>query len=391
MTASATAFVVAVPKAVPRLHLSHVEGLRALAAFVVYINHAYAHAWHPLSGYAGGWFSPFAYSLLAGHLAVSVFIVISGFVLTLPVVDAGDELRGGAREFFIRRARRILPPYYAALILSLVLIATIIGEPTGSIWDVPIQADWVAVVSHVLLLQDLFGTGKVNYVFWSIAVEWHIYFCFPLFVLAARRFGMLKVALATLLVGYAMRFGFEGTRIERANPHYVGLFALGMLAAYVVRSPLPGFQRARTWRWGVLSVGALVTTVLLCIFFGYKTPTEHFAYLDLPVGVMALAILIHTSVHQSSLATGLFGWKPIAFIGTFSYSVYLLHAPLLQIVWQYVVNPLHLPASAVFITLMSGGAAVTLLTSYGFFKLCEEPFMRKRRVTQELQRDPVTP
>ena len=62
-----------------RLHLSHVEGLRALAALMVYVNHAYAQTWYPPAGeYASGVLSVFAYSLIAGHLSVSVFIVISG-------------------------------------------------------------------------------------------------------------------------------------------------------------------------------------------------------------------------------------------------------------------------------------------------------------------------
>src|SRR5271155_141269 len=120
-------------------YLAHVEGLRALAAYVVFINHAFAQVWAddeatkppPL-------LAPFSYSMVAGHLAVSVFIVISGFCLTLPVVSAGSKLRGGFKDFLKRRARRILPPYYAAVALCMVLIFTIIGRRTGTLWDVPI-------------------------------------------------------------------------------------------------------------------------------------------------------------------------------------------------------------------------------------------------------------
>lgn len=91
----------------PRLHLTHVEGLRALAALVVYVNHAYAQSWNPiLKEYPEGPLSLFTYSLVAGHFAVSVFIAISGFCLALPVIDSGDQLRGGTKNFFLRRARR---------------------------------------------------------------------------------------------------------------------------------------------------------------------------------------------------------------------------------------------------------------------------------------------
>src|SRR4051812_40381583 len=79
------------PGGLGRLHLDHVEGLRALAALVVYVNHAYAQS-KPMGApdFLHGVLSPFTYSMVAGHLSVTVFIVVSGFCLTLPVVAAGD-------------------------------------------------------------------------------------------------------------------------------------------------------------------------------------------------------------------------------------------------------------------------------------------------------------
>ena len=107
-----------------RAHITHVEGLRAVAALIVYVNHAYAQTWNPdLTPPPDGLLSLVSYSLIAGHLSVTVFIVVSGFCLALPVVATG-ELRGGAGAFFKRRARRILPPYYGAVALCLLLIGT---------------------------------------------------------------------------------------------------------------------------------------------------------------------------------------------------------------------------------------------------------------------------
>src|SRR5262245_17117716 len=105
-----------------RMHLKHVEGLRAIAALVVFLNHAYAQVWEQQGARPpAGLLSPLRYSMVAGHLSVAVFIVISGFCLALPVVKNGDELRGGVLAFLKRRAWRILPPYYAAMALSLFL------------------------------------------------------------------------------------------------------------------------------------------------------------------------------------------------------------------------------------------------------------------------------
>src|SRR5580704_9768828 len=96
-------------------HLRHIEGLRALAAYVVYVNHVYAQTWSAgAKQFPPRALSLLTYSLVAGHFAVSVFIVISGFCLSLPLIRDGGELRGGVKAFLKRRARRILPPYYAA-------------------------------------------------------------------------------------------------------------------------------------------------------------------------------------------------------------------------------------------------------------------------------------
>ncbi|HEX3596476.1 MAG TPA: acyltransferase [Polyangiaceae bacterium] len=360
-----------------RLHLAHVEGLRAVAALTVFVNHAYAQTWAEWRNEnATGALSVFKYSMIAGHLAVAVFIVISGFCLTLPVVDGGEKLRGGVVKFFERRARRILPPYYGALLLSLALIATVIGKPTGTLWDEPIQADWRAVVCHFVLVQDFFRTGLINYVFWSIAVEWHLYFVFPLLVWAARRFGIVRVAGAALVVGYAIRFAGDGTRVVRANPHFIGLFALGMLAAYVVRSPRSGFTKVKdltVWAW--VGGAALAVVATLCVVWDVPGSEPRFHYLDFPVGVLAACVLVHTSGTRERLLTRFLRVRPLAFVGTFSYSVYLIHAPLLQIIWQYALHPLGVSPDSMFVLLMTLGLACVLTVSYAFFRVCEEPFM----------------
>ena len=366
-----------------RIHLKHVEGMRAIAALVVYVNHAYAQSWNPgKPEFPGGILSGFTYFMVAGHLSVTVFIVISGFCLTLPVVGSGDRLRGGAKDFFKRRARRILPPYYGALGLCLLLIATIIGRPTGTLWDVPVGVNRTAIVSHLLLMQDIYGTSKINYVFWSIAVEWQIYFFFPVLVWAWRRYGPWVVAPAALLLGYALRIGFADSRLVRANPHYIGMFVLGMLAAYVAQSPKEIYAWARDrFPWRTVGAVALGITGGMTVWRGWQWGADHFYMLDLPVGIMATCALVASSRSADSPLARVFSWKPLVFIGTFSYSVYLVHAPFLQVLWQYVLHPMGLDNAATFGFLMTLGLAAILGGAYLFFRVFEEPFIRaaKRR------------
>ncbi len=370
----------------PRLHLTHVEGLRALAALVVYVNHAYAQSWNPgLDQFPEGPLSLFTYSLVAGHFAVSVFIVISGFCLALPAIDGNDQLRGGTKNFFKRRARRILPPYYAALFLSLALIWTIIGEPTGSLWDVPIVVDWQAIVAHVLMVQDLFRTGRINYVFWSIAVEWHIYFLFPLLLIATRKWGLLRITVWTVALTFAISLASKGTRLERASPHYVGLFAMGVVAAYIVRSQKPVFTKLRALPvWSRASGGLLAGVVLAIAYFGWGTVHDNFAPFDLGVGLFACALLIATSLKETSPSRRLLEWRPLVVLGTFSYSFYLVHAPLLQIIWQYMLQPLGVGYEYTFLFLMSGGLGLVIAGAFGFFLLFEKPFLGRRAPSVQL-------
>jgi peptidoglycan/LPS O-acetylase OafA/YrhL len=363
------------------IHLRHVEGIRALAALVVYVNHVYGQTWNCGQGQfpPGRILSLFTYSLVAGHLAVAVFIVVSGFCLTLPVVKNEGELRGGTKAFLWRRARRILPPYYAAVALCLLLIWTVMGKPTGTLWDVPIRATWVSVVAHVILVQDLFATSHINYVFWSIATEWQIYWLFPLLVWLWRRYGAIVAVSMALLVGYALRLGLADTRVVRSSPHFIGLFALGMLAAYLARSTGHGYEKLRERiPWGAVALSAFAIDAALCGAWGWSRSVDRFYILDLFTGIGAMALLVHTSGPTPRRATDVLAWKPLVVIGTFSYSVYLIHAPLIQVFWQFLLHPAHLAPVPMFFALMGPCALATLALSYGFFRLFEEPFMRRR-------------
>jgi peptidoglycan/LPS O-acetylase OafA/YrhL len=374
--------------------------MRALAALVVFVNHAYAQAWDTVrSEHPGGIFSPFQYFMVAGHLSVTVFIVISGFCLALPIVAADGELRGGTLSFFKRRARRILPPYYGAVALCLALIWTIIGTKTGTLWDFPILVKEpgttkIAIISHLLLVQDLFATSKINYVFWSIAVEWHIYFFFPLFVWAYKRFGPAVTVATVFALGYALRIGFSDTRVARASPHFLGMFVLGMLAAHIAYSPRDLYARARQrFPWAWVAASAFLVLCGLVAWWGIEPATHRFYILDVPAGTLAFALLVLSS-RSETLLHRLLSWKPLAAVGVFSYSVYLIHAPLLQVAWQYVLHPLGVTANEMFAFLVTAGLAFVTGTSYLFFRVFEHPFMQSANKSARRQRDatpmPVT-
>lgn len=172
----------------PRPHLAYLDGLRGLAALYVVVFHILAYHFDHLSPVMRHYVKPLHF----GSYAVGVFIVLSGFCLMLPVArDPRGELRGGARRFFLRRARRILPPYYFTVAVSLGLIAVAIGHKTGTPWDTSVPVTKQGLLTHLVMLQDAFRLtwAQINSPLWSVSVEWRIYFCFPLLVWGWRRFG----------------------------------------------------------------------------------------------------------------------------------------------------------------------------------------------------------
>jgi peptidoglycan/LPS O-acetylase OafA/YrhL len=127
-------------------------------------------------------------------------------------------------------------------------------------------------------------------------------------------------------------------------------------------------------RWGRLGVLTVLGVVAVCIAVGRDTALAHLAALDLVVGVGALCLILASCRDDGRIRRAL-SWKPFVVVGAFSYSLYLIHAPLLQVVWQYGVHPLGLGASATFALLVLVGVPLVVAASYGFFLAFERPFL----------------
>jgi len=357
-----------------KAHLHYLDGLRALAASYVVFHHAAVQT--DLTGTGAG----IAARALAqffnyGHYAVDVFIVLSGFCLMLPILRNG-ELIGGAPLFLKRRAWRILPPYFLAMGFSLVLIATIIGRPTGTHWDVSLPVTGWDALRHTLLIQDLFTSTapKINHAFWSISVEWRIYFLFPALVVWFRRSGPWMPTCAMVVIGMALFLVVRRTPLDARSscPHYLGLFTLGMFSALLGLGNPGRFAWYRDrLPWGVVTAALIVVTIVLVKGWN-RVPSP---IVDLLVGLCTVALLVAASRDPRSRLGAALGCAPLAWLGTFAYSIYLVHAPLVQVMTQLIVFPLKLdPERQLFANLLL--APFVILAAYPFFWVCERPFLR---------------
>ena len=216
------------------VHLDFLDGLRGLAAMYVVCHHFLA--WNTAG--LPHWAAQAVSWANFGHSAVNIFIVLSGFSLMLPVARSQDNrLRGGTRPYLMRRARRILPPYYAALALSLIAllaspqgIAALHGQAAPG-WASNFTAG--SLLSHFAVVHNFspVWSGRINMALWSVATEWQIYFVFPLLLLPVwRRFGSAVAVAAGFGAGL---LPLLISRYDLSAPccWYIGLFALGMAGA----------------------------------------------------------------------------------------------------------------------------------------------------------------
>jgi len=386
----------------PRLRLDYLDGLRGLAALYVVMHHAY----YGLTAEASlpPLVTKLTYWLYLGHSAVDIFIVLSGYCLMLPVVRFG-RLSGGPREFIRRRARRILPPYFAALGLSLAAIALLpalrdVSHP-DTLWNVSLPAFTPGVIiSHLLLIHNFNPDwhSKIDYPMWSVATEWQIYFLFPLVLLPVwKRLGAAAAVAVGFVIGLVPLFLFFD-RFSGVSPQFLGLFALGMAAADLNFSPKPALARRRdSIPWGGLSAGLLAALVLVSL--NHSSWPEAVAMKDILVGAATACLLVActrslTRRHETatdqrpetrghgSLALRLMESSPAVWLGTFSYSLYLVHAPVLALC-QAALRPLQLAPTLGLCVMLAAGVPLALLASYLFHLAFEKPFLSRALVQAE--------
>lgn len=401
----------------PRLRLEFLDGLRGLAALYVVFYHASLinqinspHQHLPGRLQKASQSAHFLF-LTYGHYAVDVFIVLSGFCLMLPVArSAGENLPDGFGPYLRRRAQRILPPYYAALILSLLLIAGVPGMNTqsGAWWDAALPAiERNVLLSHLFLVHNFYGPTAINPPMWSIAVEWQIYFFFPLILLPVwRRGGPVAVILLAFGLGLMPHY-FIGAATDSGYPWFLGLFALGMVgaaASFSSKASVSAWSRRFPWKVGAGGFAGIV--ILLTLLQRQSWANLSWIHwlrvetwgsvwpMDALVGLATACFLI-TLTHNERGITGPSIWntwlrRPLLLtLGAFSYSLYLIHAPVLALV-DLFNRKNGISGAAALCLIMAAGIPLSLAAAYLFHLAFERPFLRSRAAlpVRSVQSDP---
>lgn len=423
------------PKHVPALtgdvsttrHIRHLDGLRATAVLAVLLRHAWGLSGSPYILIAGIDFRPLMVMLSCG---VDLFFVLSGFLLAQSFIRKRQQ---GApppsyRGYWTARVLRIGPPYWLILVL-VVIFMTPNFIPAERVFSAQGLAIFLA---HIPILQTTFissfGAYAVETPFWTLTIEVLFYASLPVLVKGfygrrwmvtipvmgvvgavwlylVRNSADSLVQLVNTTLNVFPPFPEEAVRffLSHQFPAFLLDFALGIAAALVVVSKRRAmkdhvlFQRLTSPRAGLVLFLAGSVTVLasmwvlgtLSIRNGYANPLSYmgsdrasdliYYYMEsMPFAVGFSMLLLGLHIGPAWLHSG-FSLRPLAFIGTIGYSVYLIHMPVLQVFNQYPWLAGEFDPSSHFLKLLTAGGVTIIGLSTLFFYTIERPAMNWSR------------
>ena len=373
--------------------MDYLDGIRGGAALWVVMTHVwYFFMGHQINLRPKGLFTNL---LLHAHLAVDVFIVLSGFCLMLPVAHR-ESLRGGAMSFFKRRARRILPTFYAALVVcfGFQFLASYVNHQ-------PLNVSRRLLLCNVFLLQDVSHAAaeQINIAWWSVALEWKIYFLFPFFVWLFLKRGAKVGLLVSAVLGFTLTIAFRQAEpgvsvdeVAHACFYYTLLFALGMAGAHTVFSESNTTKsiHLRSWRTIVLP-SAILLGILLVEYpissYSSDLLSLHYFLVDPVAGAMiASCLVLLGDAHQrcqKSFALSVFNCKALVITGRFGYSLYLTHYTLAWLISGISIHSFpQMLGHPVIMWIVT--VSVCWIFGYLFYLCFERPFTKASKAKMSL-------
>ena len=371
-------------------YFPEVESLRGIAMALVYAFHIDRFMSGPLPTDVS-----LAYAFVrAGHTGVSLFFVLSGFLLSLPFIDGvrrGRLIR--PRRFYGRRALRILPLYYTAVLVGVAFSA---HRPSDLLAALPYMAFLNAVAGWATPLPD-FGA-----VWWSLATEIQFYILLPLLPLLLRSRAGRVIGIAALIVYGAAYVAFlhrdlhmptiEGQfmfRLSLFGQAPMFLFGITVAAIYVhAGERLRERLQARPWlRRGGGDAVLFLVIASLATLLRWQVWVTHTVSENAPVfGWHLLEGACWATILGSVLFLPLRSrwiWRSavLGHLGVISYSMYMWHIPVERYVVRAFVR-LGVHGGAGWTGANAGITAVITVVCIGIseltYRYIELPFLRRK-------------
>jgi peptidoglycan/LPS O-acetylase OafA/YrhL len=353
------------------LHIPSLDGLRAVSFLIVFIAHA------GLERFPGG-------------LGVTIFFFLSGFLITtLMRVEAAATGGVNLKHFYLRRALRILPPFYIVLFLASVF-SFFAYPPTmvPPLRTMPVLSQVLHFSNYWFAARGWSGVAAGTGVYWSLAVEEHFYLVFPLAFLLLERHGISGRGKAFVFWGVCavvllwrcvlvMGLGAASDRTYLGSDTRIDSIAFGCALA-VWNSPVLdtglGPSRVVGTRGVAGLVGRIGFPLGMALLLGsvlIRNPTFRETLRYSLQGIALTPIFIAAVSRHDQGLFRLLNWRPVRFLGTLSYVLYLTHHVVLYALEMRTSLPL----------LARAALALAIATGFAWLvhRFVEKPCARLRR------------
>jgi peptidoglycan/LPS O-acetylase OafA/YrhL len=346
-----------------RAYYPALDGLRGIGCLLVVTYHNF----------------PFIHEyLFFGWLAMDIFFVLSGFLITDILLNTFGE-KNYLKNFYVRRLLRVFPLYYTSLVVFLLILPHINGLPVRLDYFVDNQVYFWTFTQNWLMI---FFPGQNQYALnhlWSMAVEEQFYLLWPLVVATVRKpkilFGMLAVLLLGVIV---LRFWLWVNKIEGLA--YYNLYTFTRIDGICVGCMVALLQKINRnflQRYMALIVFgfAAFNFIFYLVNLQYNDSFPYLALVGFSTFSMIFGLLVYDIVNvQTKIWDRIFNIEVLKFLGRISYGTYIFHWPLYLILHPFLMKwakQFMLPVSAQFFTSISATILAYSLgyLSYRYFEL----------------------
>jgi peptidoglycan/LPS O-acetylase OafA/YrhL len=336
----------------PSNRMPLIDALKAVAAMLVLLTHFSSYG--PLAATANeafpaifGWF--FEY----GRMAVQVFLVVAGFLAARGLSREGQALAVSPLPLIWKRYLRLVIPYLAAIALA--ISAAAIANQWLDDEAIPDRATFTQWLAHAFLLHSLLGFDALSAGVWYIAIDFQL-FALMAILLWSGRIRILAPALVLAVASLSLFWFNRDASWDNWAIYFFGSYGLGAAAWWAS-------ERRQMSAW----LGAIATIAIAALIVDFRMR------IALALGV---ALLLGFG-RRSGLLERWPNFRPLAFLGQISYSVFLVHFPVLLIAnGLYARFELASTGAALFSLALTWVASILVATL--FYRWIESPAASQR-------------